>query len=635
MKDHDEDMVYLAPSNYDKIVWTEEIAQPKPFLIPDDGGKVVETLPPEKENRKLRWADTVQLCEMPNRKQLGLVEDSEEEEEGGGEDDYEIEIVEDDGDADFYLEIVDGEIFYVFETEDDSDDDEEMQDADVEMQEGDEVMQEGDEENDDESEYSAPSQAGLQINFGGDSIEPEISIAAIIPSDEVDSKLVIQSTASLDPSSVQSQDVPQVIKTSNDVIMPGDQTLTGLEISKNGAMEVDANEDHEVGEGELSPGQSQDHGLPTPVPEVLSPPSSPNQTPKASLEPVLSPTPLSPTPTPMSPNTKRGILKSPIQKVPPSPKPPASPKPPQSPRRKKKQKTVTKTYVRADTFDGEHQVFTWEKPTWATETNLKETGKAEEMRTTGNLANPITFPKQRKKKDGADSDKHEVYEDEHGNVIDKEELIRRIQEGDGSAVAFVPKPTYGGRYQRKLKCSVQGQKIRSGIDLAKPITKATVDRKRDDINLIAQPDKVLRKHVSPVRRQYSWERPDWASKAKKGNAVALPKEAPITNIREVRKELASQQPEWVTMRLNKSKKGDAVKSGDRLELPITSLPHGTKDKRAVEKSNSSDMLPPLRPRESLSERGVHRSRSLDIVLPPPPLTDSEDVEQADQNGQEE
>ena len=81
----------LAPANFPRVVWSEDIAIAKPFLISDDNGDIIETLPPEKENRKIIWSDEVELCEMPNRRMLGLAEDSEDVDD----DEYEIEIVED------------------------------------------------------------------------------------------------------------------------------------------------------------------------------------------------------------------------------------------------------------------------------------------------------------------------------------------------------------------------------------------------------------------------------------------------------------------------------------------------------------------------------------------------------------
>lgn len=92
----------------------EPLAKAKPFLMPRGGPNDTHSiLPPEKENRKIRFQEEILVTEIENR--FYLNDFPEDDEEGS----YEIEIVEDDGDADFYLEIVDGEVFYVFETEDD------------------------------------------------------------------------------------------------------------------------------------------------------------------------------------------------------------------------------------------------------------------------------------------------------------------------------------------------------------------------------------------------------------------------------------------------------------------------------------------------------------------------------------
>lgn len=94
--------------------YNEPLKKPRPFLVPAEGDQVIEILPAEKENRKIRFKEEILVTEIEDRFFHYGHELEEEEEEA-----YEIEIVEDDGDADFYLEIVDGEVFYVFETEDD------------------------------------------------------------------------------------------------------------------------------------------------------------------------------------------------------------------------------------------------------------------------------------------------------------------------------------------------------------------------------------------------------------------------------------------------------------------------------------------------------------------------------------
>ena len=256
---------------------------------------------------------------------------------------------------------------------------------------------------------------------------------------------------------------------------------------------------------------------------------------------------------------------------------------------------------------------------------LKETGKGDDIRKGGNLAGPITFPKQ--KKTQTVDDKPDTYEDEQGNTIDKEELIRRIEQGDTNVMAFVPLPTYGGKHQRKLKFSVQGQKMRSGQNLAKPITKATDGRGGvADVNHLARPEDHLKKHVSPMKKQYSWKQPEWAKALKlksteNGSAIktGAKVEKPVTNIREVVKEYKWEEPEWAKKRLSSTSAGNALKSGRDITRPISKRD----PERGVSKAHSSDELSPRPPPSS---RNVTRSHSLE-EMPPPPITEKEDGNQ--------
>ncbi len=98
--------------------YTQDLAAPKPFLVPSFDDEVVEVLPSEKQSRKICFDESVYVLEIENRFQMMEPEEIDDDES------YEIEIVESSGttecdDADFYLEMIDGEIFYVFETEDD------------------------------------------------------------------------------------------------------------------------------------------------------------------------------------------------------------------------------------------------------------------------------------------------------------------------------------------------------------------------------------------------------------------------------------------------------------------------------------------------------------------------------------
>lgn len=607
----------LAPAASERIIWKEELAVPKPFLIPDDEneGEIIEALPPEKENRKIMWSDDVELCEMPNRKQLGLTDDSEM----ADDDDYEIEIVEDDGDADFYLEIVDGEIFYVFETEGDSDSD----DSDDDMED----YSDNDSgsakppvqlpiesmmaprlgfDDDDEDEDGMAGGGGGAVSAADDTAQAVSSGMALVSDDDEDGfQPALPTEIQLSQSEADNdddQDEDMEMDLSDLMGVAGRPNLLTTDSSQDEISHSDRMSDKlqdSFHESFHASGGSLLIGSPVESPESVQKESvSAPSTPTSNKSPANKVAPYSPGKSPGS------ILKA----CPPSPRRKKTPK------EKKKNKGVTKTYVRADTFDGEHQVYTWEKPEWAGENNankLKETGKGDDVRKGANLAGPITFPKQ-KKSDAAEQ-KSDVYEDAHGNVIDKEELIRRIQEGDTNVMAFVPLPTYGGRHQPKLKFSVQGQKMRSGMDLAKPITKATVDRKRDDINLVARPEDHLKKHVEVVKKEYGWQKPEWAKAAKlksTSNGAAIKTgskvEAPVTNIREIKKEYTWEKPDWTKKRLSSTSAGNALKSGVDLQRPITKREPG----RGVVKAHSSEELSPRRP---VGEgRSVARSRSFEL-----------------------
>jgi len=591
----------LAPANFPRVVWSEDIAIAKPFLISDDNGDIIEALPPEKENRKIIWSDEVELCEMPNRRMLGLAEDSEDVDD----DEYEIEIVEDDGDADFYLEIVDGEIFYVFETEDDSEDEDEYEEdsdsctssvqAPLQLPIASMMAPSLDEEDDTDPKPTTPASVNSGI-----SLAPPVALpfpsSSISPAKHSPKKLT-QSIEHMDKEldladlGVQ-KGRPELLTTTSD-----QQEISLVEDADAETLQESFHESFHASTGSWL----------VDSPEA-SPITSPNSSQAGQL--VFSPLPTSPK------EANSGVLRSPMGS-PVSPTKSILKANPPSPRRKvakkrkeKKEKTVTKTYVRADTFDGEHQVYTWEKPVWAQESNLRETEKGSDVRKGANLASPITFPKRKSQ----DHSKPLVYEDEQGNVIDKEELIRRIQEGDNSAIAFVPLPTYGGKHQRKLKFSEKGQKMRSGMDLAKPITKATVDRERDDINHIAQPDKVLKKHVETVKKTYSWQKPDWARKVGERKLGHSPKKA---------REYKWEQPSWITKKLSSTSAGDALKQTGNLQKPITVLSQRSRVNRnqslTVNALKSLNLDNELVNNHSGEERRP-RARSFDIGVVSPPCS---------------
>ena len=112
----------------------EPMKQAKPCLLPeqDDGtGEVSQRLPPPKPNRKVQWSKDILIVEIesnPVSHDVFLREDDDDDDES-----YEIEIVDDDDreeedgeDSNYYyvdiaqVDIVDGEIFFVVETKDDS-----------------------------------------------------------------------------------------------------------------------------------------------------------------------------------------------------------------------------------------------------------------------------------------------------------------------------------------------------------------------------------------------------------------------------------------------------------------------------------------------------------------------------------
>ena len=589
------------------VIWTEELAPPVPYLVPNQDGEPMEVVDPtEKPTQKLKWADDVELCEIENRYQL-----EEKYPEDDDEDSYEIEIVEDDGDADFYLEIVDGEIFYVFETEDDDSMSSEEDDSD-EMQQSDSDSNSSSSSEESSSYGEAPTQP-LQLNIGDmlappldfddDAADKKVAGETLLvatpaapsfdanssmasfnasfmdfgdgeDSDESDNYQGDGADASVDEQSEASSERKPPVPAQTDKKTDLSTTTSLLDQTKEEPSRVEPEIDAQLDktqQTDVTPtAPAQEEGV------VVTPTSSPVSVPK---EKCLSPPQSFASPTDTSP------VKSILKACPPSPKSPAPERKQKKSKQKKTEKTVTKRYVRADNFDGEQMVFAWEKPKW-TDKKLKETSKGADVRSGANLANPITFPKKKPTNESL------MYEDDKGNTIDKDELISRIQAGDSGALAFVPAPTYEGKHQRKLKCSLNGQKLRQGQDLAKPVTMATVNRKRDDVNHLANKT-VLRNKVQTVRRQYSWEQPEWAiaklrssekgAAVKKGESVA----APITKINEIKKkEYAWEKPEWTKPKLSATRSGEILKNGQDLQKSITRLPESAREKRRPTKGTT-------------------------------------------------
>ena len=219
--------------------------------------------------------------------------------------------------------------------------------------------------------------------------------------------------------------------------------------------------------------------------------------------------------------------------------------------------------------------------TVGTNKQLRSTNMGEELRKCGNLANPITFPK---KQPANQSLEAELAAEK---TMDKEELIRRIKGGD-SAVPIIPLPGYRGR-QRKLKFSLGGAKIRDGGDIVKPITKATVNRQREDVNTVAKPENLRSTAVgSKVRegkslaapvtkatviKKYEWEKPSWAKS--KGNEEAATEETQkpgFVDPLKQKKTYGWQKPDWTSRRLGETGKAEQMKEKGDLAAPITKLP---------------------------------------------------------------
>lgn len=502
---------------------TEQMAPAKPFLMPSIDNTLVEVLPSEKSNRKLQFTDQVTIFEIEHR--YDCADYVEEDEDEGS---YEIEIVEDDGDADFYLEIVDGEVYYVFETEDDI-----SVDSD-----------ESDEEAENDSPHApaqldiANMQSMLQApNLDADDVEEQLNTSMI----EIDS------TASLDTDD-------------------HEEPLDDMETDK----PIEVVDEPSESEEPLAEPVVVNEVTETPVVSpVASPPNSPVSSPKlvSPVSPAAKGTVSSPTRSPSSPSSP---VKSILKACPESPRRPVSPKSPKKrDKNGNKQKTFSKTYVRADYFDGEHRVYSWEKPKW-TETKLKSTGK--DIRSGENLASPITFPNKKPANDGLDEDN--AYEE-----VNKEELLRRLK-GAPTAVGLVPLPRYR-KNQSKLKFSIHGARIRDGGDIVKPITKATVLRKPDDINHLANPT-ILKN--TPL-----------GEKVRTGRNLAAPVTKPLIKFDDTnhvankgvlknrgvtaeKKKYEWSKPSWVKPKLNSTGHGDLVKSGGNMSAPITHINDPAREK---------------------------------------------------------
>jgi hypothetical protein len=639
--------------------YREALAAPKPFLVPSFDGSAVEVLPQEKQNRRIRFEDSVHVMEIENRFQM--MEPDEREDD----DSYEIEIVEGSGangvagnedDADFYLEMIDGEIFYVFETEDDISVEDEY-DSDDSGDSSDDSSSECD------TQTSGEEKAPMQLNFD-DMMTPnlheslsQIDTAGIISDDDEDDTNSETSDAAhrvelTEISSIadKSDHTGKLEATEEEATKPSSKNARGTrladdnKVSPHIPMEIDTSRQNEMAVKNAAPlpqsptrndGPSSQEGM-------VTPPMSPERvTATFAVSPPLTP---------------RSILKA-------SPLSPtkAKKKTERKAKKDKKDKTFTKTFVRASDFDGEHRVYSWEKPTW-TNQQLRSTGKGDELRKSGNLAQPITDAatliekgkvKWEKPEWATQSGEHDAPE---SDLDAKEELIRKIQDGSMNLPGM-------RNSKRRLKLSINGSVLAAGGDIVKPITKATIIKKPSNINYIANP-KILRATpggsklwngenlAGPVTqatsiKKYDWEKPEWVKpklqttcigeKLKSGQDVAasiatkpnVEWEKPdwatkrgigrtkSASLADVRKEYKWEKPSWAKSKLDATKeddestcdlrpteKGMLARRGKRLELPITNLPH-----MAIGKESSHSDDGGGRP---VPRRGLRRTKSEDF-----------------------
>jgi hypothetical protein len=691
-------MLESLGGEYPLPIYAAELQPPRPFLVPSLDDEPVEILPSQKASQKIRWEESVLVKTINNR----FHEDYPDDDDEGS---YEIEIVEEgeDDDADFYVEIVDGEVFYVFETEDDisegSSSEESRSDSDSEESEAGPVspaqfslpgmetsVSEQDEASDPSVEtfvaYKIPTTVGSAAkenkyeDFNASALTMGESFAYLNDADlddledtEAAPALVQDSATDILPtkptrrdSTVDKEgpgDKPRSRSVSpwdeGDVLdefdelesQSGDDTFpSGMQqFEDEGSLDVEEKKSVDE-EKSLSPVKNSkksafESASDLNEKKMNSPPKMPrrgasiksNDIPELPMTPPESPAKNSVAPVERgaapalvesdarSTNSGRSQPGKSILKACPESPHGVSKASPESPKRKKKEKgvkekkTFTKTYVRAEDFDGESRVYTWEKPTW-TDSKLKSTGKGDVIREGGNLASPITNIEK--------SINAGVEDDDTGmEKVNKEELIRRIK--GASAM----------RGHRKLKFSIHGAKIREGGDIVQPITKATVFRKRDDVNLEANPAMLkatdvgqrarvgedlagpitqaphLRKpgeanpeelkRVAPGRsKSYEWEKPEWSSgrttlratrridvvkessktsdadeivnpdveSETKRNPPFVRQQSDLSDFAE-KKTYEWEKPAWTKIKLGSTGKGEAIKSGKGLERPIT------------------------------------------------------------------
>jgi hypothetical protein len=625
--------------------YTQDLAAPKPFLVPSFDDEVVEVLPSTKQNCRICFDESVYVLEIENRFQLMEPEEMDDDES------YEIEIVESSAaggcdDADFYLEMIDGEIFYVFETEDDIS----VEECEEESDACEEASSDSDSQTTNDSRPIVP----MQLNIGdmlAPNLDPDESCKHLDAGDLLD----IDSDNEID-CDVGTSKSPTIISENSDPVA---------------ALPVEINKSDPVLEQSIS-SKSKDTGhvlakvenvavrlehFPSFVTTSsdVSSESAPISPPRGScaMQAFQTP-PASPMLSPDMSSNPRSILKA----CAPSPTK-LNKKKDKKLKKDKKEKTFTKTFVRAAEFDGEHRVYSWEKPTW-TNQKLKSTGKGDDIRKGGNLANPITDAAVLIEQGAVKWEKPEWAlqsgEGEDSELDDfdaKKELIRKIQDGSMNLRGMRTST-------RRLKLSINGSLLAAGGDIVKPITKATIIKKPSNINYLANP-KILRATpcgskvwkgeslAGPVTQATSikkydwekpswvkpklhstgvsetltggvevgkplndktkveWEKPDWTKKGSIGRSISA---APSG----MKKEYTWETPSWAMARMEASElkngilvlkpteKGQMARQGENLALPITHLPNMIR-----EKDCSSDNESP-RPRH----RSIRRTVSEDI-----------------------
>lgn len=549
--------------------YNEPLKKPRPFLVPAEGDQVIEILPAEKENRKIRFKEEILVTEIEDRFFHYGHELEEEEEEA-----YEIEIVEDDGDADFYLEIVDGEVFYVFETEDDL-----SEDSMEELLSGDEASESASSfessMHSGHSGFTDEDLAGLEApdldgddDGDGDNGDPVVLEEAPLP-DEI--KLNRQ--ASVDDGSEFNLDMEDDnFGGDNEIEIPEDtkkdmerqsakkevrrkkregrkdpppepsEHSSSSSSSSSSMSSTTSSSTQSKKESPISQlpafGSVTNQDLNSQIPQGrkdasklaqvnqinMSPPPSPSLTGSPPGSPERGSISMNGSQGPMSPTSRRGSI---LKANAPSPRAETK-KALQKPKKDglRKQQSFTKTYVRAEQFDGEHRVYSWQKPAWAQGHELAPTEKGQKVRQGADLAGPITHVGKNTRPEDPSSPSNSK-----GIEVDKEEILRRFVSGEiGNGLIS----NSAGR-QRKLKLSVNGAKLREGGDIVKPITKATVIRTPNDINHLANPG-VLRPTPQIEKQTPTWQKPGWALGAKK---------------------------------LKPTSKGLAIKGGADLQTPIT------------------------------------------------------------------